>query len=55
MVWWGARCDRGVTVRCDRSAHVVTAHADVRLPSWLALVPDWSFAIVGTAVKEEVP
>ncbi|MFI5046354.1 MAG: hypothetical protein ACHQIG_04770 [Acidimicrobiia bacterium] len=51
----GSALRSGVAVRCEHVGAVVTARADVRLPSWLALVPDWSFTIVGTAVKEELP
>jgi hypothetical protein len=51
----GARLRSRVDVRCDHAARVVTARADVRLASWLALVPDWSFTVTGTAVKEELP
>jgi len=45
----------GVDVRCEVSDGVVTARADVELPSWLAWMPDWAFTSIGTAVKEEAP
>jgi hypothetical protein len=51
----GARLRGAVAVRCDEADGVVVARADVELPSWLALVPDWSFDVVGTAVKETAP
>jgi hypothetical protein len=51
----GARLRGGVAIRCEQAGDVVIARADVRLPAWLALVPDWSFTVVGTAVKEATP
>jgi len=51
----GRRLRAGVAVSCDERPGVVTATADVRLPSWLAVLPDWSFTVTGTAVKERVP
>lgn len=51
----GDRLRAGVHVTCDDGAEVVTARADVRLTGWLAVFPDWSFTVTGTAVKERVP
>jgi len=40
-------------VQCDMGAGVVTATADVRLPSWLpGLVPDWEFTVEAAAVRD---
>lgn len=51
----GARLRSQVVVRCDEAGEVMTARAAVHLTSWLALVPDWSFTIVGTSVRESSP
>jgi hypothetical protein len=51
----GPRLRAGVRVTCADGGDTVTARADVRLAGWLALVPDWSFTVTGTAVKERVP
>ena len=48
----GRRLRSGVVVSCAERVGVVTATADVRLPSWLAVIPDWSFTVTGTAVTE---
>ena len=50
----GGRLRAGVDVSCAERVDVVTATADVRLPGWL-LLPDWSFTVTGTAVKERMP
>lgn len=51
----GARLRSGVEVTCSETRAAVSARADVRLGAWLAFVPDWSFSLVGTAVKERSP
>ena len=51
----GARLRDRVVISCEQDVGVVTARADAQLPSWLAFVPDWSFTVVGTAVKETSP
>jgi hypothetical protein len=48
----GPRMRSGVDVTCADGFGVVVARAEVRLPAWLALIPDWSFTLAGTAVKE---
>ncbi len=45
----------GVRVTCADDGDVVTARAEVRLAGWLVFVPDWSFTVTGTAVKERLP
>jgi hypothetical protein len=52
----GAQMRSGVQVECSDAPGSVRARAEVVLPSWLpAVVPDWSFSITGTAVKEREP
>ena len=51
----GARLRSGIDVSCATDGHLVTAHADVRLASWLAWLPAWHFSGVGSAVKERDP
>jgi hypothetical protein len=51
----GRHLRSGVHVTCAEGFGAVTARADVRLPAWLAVIPDWSFTVVGTAVKEGAP
>jgi hypothetical protein len=52
----GGRMSSGVRVECSESAGSVRARAEVVLPSWLpAVVPEWSFSLVGSAVKEREP
>ncbi len=48
----GGRIRAGVRITCGEGADGVTARADVRLSSWLGFIPDWSFTLTGTAVKE---
>jgi hypothetical protein len=44
---------RDIHVRCETDAGVVTATADVRLPSWLpGLTPDWRFTARAIAVRD---
>jgi hypothetical protein len=50
----GSRLRAGIEVSCAARVDVVTATADVRLPGWL-LLPDWTFTVTGTAVKERIP
>ena len=45
----------GVSVTCADGFGAVTARAEVRLAGWLPVIPDWSFTVTGTAVKERVP
>jgi hypothetical protein len=40
---------------CRRSGDTVQAHADVTFSGWLPTVPDWSFEVEATAVKEQRP
>jgi len=51
----GARLRSGIAISCTETSSRVSARADVRLAGWLAFVPDWSFSIVGTSVKERLP
>ncbi|MET0628590.1 MAG: hypothetical protein ABW033_09050 [Acidimicrobiia bacterium] len=51
----GSRLRSGVDVVCSEAGATVSARADVRLPGWLVLVPDWRFSIVATSVKERSP
>jgi len=51
----GGRLGHGVRVDCRETATTVTARADVVLASWLPGLPDWSFTLAGTAVKEREP
>ena len=51
----GDRLRSGIVVSCATDGRVVTAHADVRLASWLAWLPEWRFTVVGTAVEERDP
>jgi len=48
----GGRIRAGVQITCAEGADETTARAEVRLRSWLGLIPDWSFTLTGTAVKE---
>jgi hypothetical protein len=44
---------RGVRVRCGVEVGVVTAVADVRLPSWLpGIAPDWRFTVHAIAIRD---
>ena len=46
----------GVRVDCVDASGLVRARADVVLRGWLpGVVPDWTFSITGTAVKEHNP
>lgn len=52
----GGQMRTGVQVECSDAGDSVRARADVVLPSWLpAAVPDWTFSITGSAVKEREP
>jgi hypothetical protein len=44
-----------VHVTCSEGSGAVTARAQVRFAGWLPVIPDWSFSVTGTAVKERVP
>ncbi|MET0895634.1 MAG: hypothetical protein ABWY80_07270 [Acidimicrobiia bacterium] len=48
----GRRIRSGVSITCNERDDAMTARADVRLPSWLGVIPDWSFTLTGSAVKE---
>ena len=46
----------GVSVDCVEESGTMRAQATVVLHGWLpGVVPDWSFALTGTAVKEREP
>jgi hypothetical protein len=46
----------GVRVDCADGAGTVRARAHAVLRGWLpGVVPDWTFALTGTAVKERDP
>ncbi|HEX9467147.1 MAG TPA: hypothetical protein VGA11_01940 [Acidimicrobiia bacterium] len=52
----GGAMGRSVHVSCRTARGTVTAHADVQLTGWIpVLVPDWRFALDGTASKEQTP
>lgn len=52
----GGRMRSAVRIDCFDGPGRVHARADVVFPSWLpAGVPNWSFSITGTAVKERDP
>ena len=45
-----------VSVECVEASGTMRAHATVVLHGWLpGVVPDWSFGLTGTAVKEREP
>lgn len=45
----------GVAVACSDDGGFVRAEATVRFAAWLPPVPDWSFTLAATAVKERLP
>lgn len=49
------RLAAGVELACTVEPQIVAARADVRLRSWLPLVPDWRFQEVAIAVREHLP
>jgi hypothetical protein len=52
----GGPLGHSVRVACRETRGMVTAEADVELPSWLpGVVPGWSFRLVGSATKERDP
>jgi hypothetical protein len=52
----GGQMRAGVQVECTDGVDTVRAHAHVVLPSWFpAVIPDWTFSITGSAVKEREP
>jgi hypothetical protein len=52
----GGALGRSMTVSCSETAGRVLARATVRLEGWLpGIVPDWSFTLVGSALKERDP
>lgn len=44
-----------VTLSCSEGTGVVQANADVVFRSWMPPVPDWSFSVASTSVKETAP
>ena len=52
----GGGLGRSVSVSCRESGGVVTARAKARFSSWIpGVIPDWSFTLGGTTVKEREP
>ena len=52
----GGAMRSGVRVDCVESPGTIRAQATVVLHGWLpGVVPDWSFSLTGTAVKERDP
>lgn len=51
----GGTMGQGVAVACAEEDGVVRARANVRFQAWLPPVPDWSFQVTGTVIKERVP
>ena len=52
----GGALGSSVRVSCEERGDSVQAHASVELAGWLpGVVPDWSFTIDGTALKERDP
>ena len=52
----GGTMRSGVRVDCVEDSGTMRAHATVVLHGWLpGIVPDWSFVLTGTAVKEREP
>ncbi|MEX1007220.1 MAG: hypothetical protein WD271_05180 [Acidimicrobiia bacterium] len=52
----GGAMRAGVHVDCVADLGTIRARATVVLHGWLpGVVPDWSFSLVGTAVKEHSP
>ena len=50
----GGSMGDGVRVRCDDDGVTVFASADVTFASWVVGVPDWSFRISASSVKESI-
>ncbi len=46
---------RGVAISCRESGGEMRASAEVVFRSWLPGIPDWSFRVGATGVKEEEP
>jgi hypothetical protein len=44
-----------VAISCQAAGDQITATADARLPSWLPLMPGWSFRLTASDVKEQEP
>ncbi|MGH3442186.1 MAG: hypothetical protein ACRDUY_09125 [Nitriliruptorales bacterium] len=51
----GGAMGAGVDLRCVEAGDVVVAEAAVTFDGWAPLVPDWSFSVRGTALKERAP
>ena len=52
----GGPMGRRVVISCREDAATVHAHATVHLAGWLpGIVPDWTFTLEGSALKERDP
>jgi hypothetical protein len=51
----GGALGQHVSVTCADSGGEIVATADANLQSWLPLMPDWSFRITASDVKEQRP
>lgn len=52
----GGAMRAGVSVDCEADWGTIRANADVVLRGWIpGVTPDWSFTLVGTAIKERDP
>lgn len=51
----GGSMGRGVSVACSETGDRIVATASVRFGSWLPVMPDWSFHLTGSDVKERQP
>jgi hypothetical protein len=49
----GGEMGRGVDLVCESDGNLVVADALVRFEGWV--IPDWTFTLSATAVKEELP
>lgn len=45
----------GMRLSCEVGSQVMVARADVHLPGWTPLVPDWRFQASATALREVTP
>lgn len=51
----GGTMGAGVRLRCADAGDTVVAEALVTFEGWAPLVPDWTFSVHGTALKEQGP
>ena len=51
----GATRARAVRLSCDMVGGSIRATLTARQPAWFPLVPDWEFALTGSAPKEVAP